>query len=219
MFKTEDINNAIELCNKLTKNYDNSHDVTHHVRVFNHACKIAEDELIDMNQNDINRCVKLITFSALLHDVIDHKYCNEQQKNNKLQELEIFLKTYANDDSENILWIIDNISFSKEKKRGYLTVHDCKLVTKVLRIVSDSDKLEALGVDGIQRMLDYMGKSVGIDEAMVRIKLHTHEKLVLLKDNYIHTKLGRKLAEPLHNSMMEIINDDDKLFSMIFNNK
>ena len=212
-----------ELCSKLTQGYDKSHDLEHHELVLKNVLSILETE-----PRKDTRTINLTCISALLHDTIDDKYCSYEQKLQKQAELHSFLEEYASDEVDNILWIINNISFSKEKKRGYPAVHDDPEITLALRIVSDADKIEALGVTGIQRMLDFnMGtpsdtlsaipKRTSVESMVLRIKEHTEEKLALLKDHYIHTVGGKRLAKPLHDEMMDLVNDTQRLTEMVQN--
>jgi len=225
------LSSIYELCEKLTKEYDASHNIDHHIQVFKNTVMIALHEITKMNFESKNRYLRIITFVALLHDTIDDKYCNHEQKLQKKQELNDFLINEIPEDCENIMWCMDHISFSKEKKRGYPACHDDPLLTLALRTVSDADKLEAIGTVGLQRMLDFnmseqngtpstdIARASNIPSMMMRIRAHVAEKLCLLKDNYIHTQKGKQLATPLHVVMMNIVNDDVKLIEFIKTDK
>jgi len=215
------LSSIYNFCNELTKEYDESHNVNHHVKVFKNSFQIAISTTNDY------RIIRLVTFASLLHDIIDDKYCNHEQKLRKTQALSDYLNTEVSADAHDILWIIEHISFSKEKKRGYPAQHDNFIVTQALRIVSDGDKLEAIGIVGLQRMLDFnmveqsgtpstnIARANNVESMVIRIRAHVDEKLSLLMDKYIHTAKGKELAEPLHNIMMEIVNNDDKLIAFI----
>jgi uncharacterized protein len=219
------MDSLVEICQELTQGYDKSHDLSHHL-------KVLENAEIILDQSDDQRMIRLVRTSAMLHDTIDDKYCTYEEKTQKEERLRLWLTENYPNETEEILWIMENVSFSKEKKRGHPAVHQDPTVTQALRIVSDADKIEALGVEGIKRMLDYnmnqmLGNSIArstcyvperkttVKEMAARVKEHTGEKLCLLKDHYIHTLKGKELATPLHLEMMELVNNDQELNDLI----
>ena len=122
--------------------------------------------------------------------------------------------------------------FPKRRREVIRQFMNKRLLLKLLRIVSDADKLEALGIEGVQRMMDYnmnqnLGSSIAIstgyvsqrkttvEEMVKRIKEHTAEKLSLLKDHYIHTKTGKRLAEDLHNQLIWLVGNDQRLTDFV----
>lgn len=113
----------------------------------------------------------IIQTIALLHDVADHKYVEED--NTLLPKLDAFLDDLTNNtlycrmfkftlcshlfDKTMIKNIIDRISFSRQKKYGSTDwVQTLGHVGVFIRnIVSDADKFEAIGIAGINRCIDY----------------------------------------------------------------
>lgn len=83
----------------------------------------------------------MIMYATLLHDTIDHKYTNNL--NEKISKLNNFL-IQRNKYTKYVEWIINNISYSKEFKSGY-PIHIDTRVNLARDIVSDADKLEAIG--------------------------------------------------------------------------
>ncbi|KAK3240629.1 hypothetical protein CYMTET_49540 [Cymbomonas tetramitiformis] len=57
-------------------------------------------------------------------------------------------------EAELILKIIDNVSYSKEVKRG-LDTFDSESALAARNVVSDADKIEAIGVKGLERCADF----------------------------------------------------------------
>jgi uncharacterized protein len=204
IFSNIDIFSILELCSKCTENYDDSHGYDHHIKVFQNCIEILDDLIHEISsQNDKDFLLTLITFSSLLHDTVDHKY-----QNNNREIIEKFLSEKLSTDEYNyVLWIIDNISYSKEVKNGYPT-HKNELVQIARNIVSDADKLEAIGIVGIQRCKEYTeSKNPNADANTISslVIKHFNEKLKTL-DNYIHTDKGKKMAIPRMSEMYQYMN-------------
>lgn len=100
-------------------------------------------------------CEKVLISAALLHDVFDHKYSNQEEAENGMTEIRNFLKNenFHEKEIDAVIKICENVSYSKEKK-GKLEKLDHPV--KLLRdIVSDADKLDAIGLSGIERCRMY----------------------------------------------------------------
>lgn len=200
----------ISICNFcaiLTKTYDESHDLQHHFNVYKSSIEILK--LSTSSKNNL-KLFKLITYSSLLHDTVDHKY-QESIKNKKMlyQYLEIMTgKNMCNE----IKWIINNISYSKEVKNG-VPFHSNEIVFLARNIVSDADKLEALGDTGIIRCKQYAKAKFpqySNQEIIDYVVNHCHEKLLLLKDNFMRTDAGKFLAIPRHNELLTFVEFNKK---------
>lgn len=210
MNKEKIIEKAKELCKELTKTYDESHNYDHHLRVYENVKKII-NSLIEENEikeneikeNEIEEIKIICSIASLLHDTIDHKYKETYEYNkNKLEE---FLSQF--EFSNKVKLIINNMSYSKELKEG-LPKFDEKLLL-MRNIVSDSDKLDALGKIGLIRCEEYTkmvlrknNNSEVVNSEVVNSEVvkHYNEKLISL-DNYIITKKGKELAVPLKEEM------------------
>lgn len=187
----------IMLCYNMTKDYDKSHDINHHICVFKNAIEIFIKYPFNiLSLNDNWYMLEIITFAALLHDTIDHKYTNNLEE--KQIVLEKFLKNNLDKKiCEHVYWIINNISYSKEKKFGYPT-HENGLVQIARNIVSDADKLEAIGEIGILRCLEFTKKfnlDLSEDGIQILVIQHYHDKLSTL-DQYIRTEPGKEMSKP-----------------------
>src|SRR5690606_22205199 len=140
----------------------------------------------------------IVQIVSLLHDVADHKYITEDSTlENKFSE---FIKKITEENKiavENTIYehlftkkmivaIIERNSYSKQKKNGTsdwiptLGYIGCF----VRNIVSDADKLEAIGPAGIDRCASYIIESLNLKKipatAQTVYKLveeHYHEKL------------------------------------------
>lgn len=217
-----DILNYSKFLNLLKKYYENrdiSHGWDHVIKVTHNALILAKASNI-INTTDL----KIIVLAALGHDIWDHKYIKDDQIYNikflfdqDLLDLGILAMQ-----RDLIIRIIDTISFSKEyKMRLNNEKFNFEVPEEKLRnIVSDADKLEALGINSIKRMIDYEINSnshtVSIDQHIQHITNHCKEKLYLLiKENYIKTPYAIKLATPLLLEMQEIVDNKVNLNKFI----
>jgi hypothetical protein len=185
-----------------------------------HAQAIAESALLVANMEGHGTNEPLLTrvlVLGLLHDVADHKF--DDAAGSMIARVQKFVlggaERWFGDAAEGPLCLsaIDAVSFSKENKRGmrwfepalggvgaqWVTVRD---------IVSDADKLAAIGVEGILRCWQYGREtkaSMTPQELAKRVQDHADEKLLLLKDKFIVTPSGKALAEPRHQDMLDIL--------------
>ena len=176
---------------------DASHGAEHMHRVARTAKKIGQE--LNLGTEILDAC----EWVAELHDVADHKY----DKDGSLSEaVADFVQENRPTDYVMILKTIEYISFSKEKKKGkrYFEQILGPEWTLVRDIVSDADKLEALGTIGIERCHKYTSETHpgASEEEIIRI-MHEHaeDKLYKLATEYIMTAPGREMALPLHDEM------------------
>ena len=183
-----------------------------------------------LNIKESIELIKIET-AALFHDLWDSKYIKNDKeyisvRNNFRRELSaIYFSTH---DITEIEIIIDNVSLSKEIKRKnskYKIIDNIKCKEsereseresekesekeipelkhlQLLRdIVSDADKIEMLGNEGIKRIVDYeiFNKPHKTSKELEEVVLEVYDKKIskLLSENYIRTKPGREIAEPL----------------------
>ena len=146
----------------------------------------------------------MLSVAALLHDVCDHKYPESIPRAELDQYIE---KMVGTEKAKNVIFLIDNVSFSKEDKvrkgqaKAVEVPDHLKLYLDVLR---DADRLEAIGKVGIDRCIAYSQKiQRKVPEEVVT---HCHEKLLrLYEEHFIVTEMGRKLAEPLHQYIVDYV--------------
>jgi HD superfamily phosphodiesterase len=190
-----------------------------------HMYKVACNTLIMMPYFELSTMDKMICITcAWLHDVCDHKYDPSDELTDKLKRFldDIFTNVELTD---LIVNIIDRISYSKENKeyvKGVtydnldwhtVLVYNGKSYVEIRNIVSDADKLEALGEIGAKRCIQYIVErnyhDVSIedidDEACDIIRNlfieHCDEKLLRLKDDFVHTKAGKLYAKFGHKAL------------------
>ncbi|GKT28339.1 Hypothetical protein, putative [Aduncisulcus paluster] len=116
---------------------------------------------------------------------------------------------------KSILDTIDAISFSKEKKRGkrWFVAELGKYWVQIRDIVSDSDKIDALGAIGVQRARQFTkerysmrGKEISEVDLIKEVIEHAEEKLLRLMDEYVVTVPGKHLCRPKHDDFVLELN-------------
>jgi hypothetical protein len=196
----------IDLSNKLedfviksTKIFDDSHNHIHMKKVVTNSFEIIDnDEEISKKILEYPQIIRLVMIVGWLHDVRDHKYPNSITQ----EELESFIHQVDPDSIDIICKIIANISWSKEAK-GQRELFEEPYQT-VLDIVSDADRLEALGKVGIERCEIFTREHGGL--VPTDVITHCHEKLLrILPEGFIKTFYGKKLAQPLHQEIVDYV--------------
>lgn len=189
--------------------YDGSHNLTHFINTCNYVELILENEYPNCNNEHLiedvhNKDAHLIClYSAFCHDLIDAKYVNTEIYKEKLKN--VFIENmYPMQYIEIILYIIDNISFSKQRK-GLIINPKYK---KVIDIVSDADKLDAYR---IERIIEYQ-KRHHTDAKICKDWLKTILVLRILtyKNTWLRTDSAKKLAEPLHLYILNYVEENLK---------
>ena len=215
MFTKKNRDKLDEICLKYYLNRDRSHGVDHIQKVLKNVDKISKHFIFSSREEVILRTC------ALLHDAYDHKYFQ------KLEDIINIKKNISDDltkfglswnEIQIIFIIIDNISFSKEKAQRD-RYHDLVTllspnIVNIRNIVSDSDKIEALGVEGIQRMILYSVHKISDTTKNIinDIKKLCENKLyILISENYIRTDIGRKIASQKLHELKKITENDDTL--------
>lgn len=188
---------------KETQEYDESHDAKHAHAVFKNALTIYETlDVFDLEEPDFST-MNVIIISALLHDVCDHKYEYAAEKYERM--LKLIDEMASEKEKAVIIDIIENISFSTEAKGKMKDLGKYQILRD---IVSDADKLEAIGKIGIERCRIYAEnkwKDLSANEIEKLMRQHCYDKLLLLKDQYIRTKKGKEMAGPLHKEIEEYL--------------
>ena len=163
------------------------HGADHVMRVFNTAQKLLNEctEPVDK---------EVLLLAALLHDVDDHKINpNGHVAEEYLQGLGLATKT-----QQRVLETIAPISYSVSGAHPNFTTIEQKLL-------SDADKLDAIGAIGISRAITY-GASNGRPLFDPNDGNHTighfFEKLLLLREA-MQTEAGKHEAEHRHHVMVD----------------
>jgi dCMP deaminase len=200
-------------------NYDDSHDLKHAQTVARDAVAFALGDLKD--ETDFARTIRLVKMTlaaSLTHDVPDHKY--DKDGSNKALLMVELSKWFNMADAKLVLDVIDRISYSKENKARLkgepldwndVLGEDGKMVREW---VSAADKMDAIGIRGVERCLAYI-KAKNPDytekQQVEHLVEHAKEKLIRLMTEFVTSPTARKLMEPLHIEMCNEINHLAKL--------
>ena len=148
MIRIKDLKSLDEIFLKYYLSRDKSHGIDHIQKVVVNVEKISQNYILSQREKYILRV------SALLHDAYDHKYIVNNKEIVKIKENIhndlINIGFTWNEIQIIFIIIIDNISFSKEKENRYselLSLLSIKII-HIRNIVSDADKIEALGLEG-----------------------------------------------------------------------
>lgn len=195
-----------EFVKEITTGRDPSHGHAHMEAVARRSVEIAQQLKIAGN------LYPSLIAVAWLHDVGDPKYDPQEALWPKMEQ---FLRTEGL--TPWILTIVRLISYSQEVKdreqwgteyRNRWKLALSKPGLLIRDIVSDADKLEALGVVGYERCAEYTrSKFPTLPENEIHIKViaHAREKLLRLRDEFIVTSPGKELAIPLHDELVDCL--------------
>ena len=202
-----------QLAKIMYKDRDVSHGIHHVLKVRDNALLIAKE----LNVIDSYSLLKIET-AALFHDLWDNKYLNplsmEYKKTKDEFKNELKNKLFSDQEIKDVEIIINNISLSREiKLRSTNKLLNLKHLQLMRDIVSDADKLEMLGMSGIERIIEFEmhkhphTKSHELKDIVKRVYDTKISKL--LNENYIRTEPGKEMARPLMQEMknyVEMIN-------------
>ncbi len=184
------------------------HDWWHMYRVWKLARRIAATEDVDMF---------IVELAALLHDIADWKFNDgDVEAGPKAARAWLESLTVSEDVIVKIEDIVRNVSF-----KGAHVEQNMK--SREGKVVSDADKLDAVGAIGIARTFTYGGAR---DRPMYDPDVkptqhqsfedyktgnshtinHFYEKLLLLKDK-LHTKTARDIANHRHKFMEQYLDE------------
>jgi len=146
--------------------------------------------------------------AAWLHDVADHKYDHDGTLEQRLDEFGTAnIPNYAE-----IKQVIKYVSYSTEHKALIAgTPLNFKQIlgdyySNIRDIVSDADKLESIGVKGMERSLTYntdTNPTFTHAQVIAEVRKIYNEKLVKLATQFIRTPTARAIAQKEHTKMEE----------------
>lgn len=204
-----DLEKVYNFAKNILENDATGHDWKHALRVEKNALAISPTSL---SKNKMN----IIKVSCWLHDTIDPKISNTKQV--QLEDLDRLLKSAnaTTNQIKEILYIIQNLSYSKN-------IDQKQELDLLGKIVQDADRLDAIGAIGIARAFYYGGskKHLLYDSNPPRAKEeiteknyrnqesvvnHFYEKLLTL-ENSMNTEKAKKIAKG-RTKIMEVFLDD-----------
>jgi len=127
-------------CSKFS--IDESHGLKHSMDVFKYSQRIMNSEIkLQPIMKDQER---IIYTSALLHDMCDNKYMDEQYGLDRIREFITISLNYDRKEVETICKIISTMSYSKVKKNGFPNMGEYQ---SAYHIVREADLLTAYDID------------------------------------------------------------------------
>ncbi|KAL5261363.1 hypothetical protein ACHWQZ_G007158 [Mnemiopsis leidyi] len=189
----------------LTHGYGESHNFEHAEKVAANAAKIysaIKDDILNLHQNDAE---KVVISAAWLHDVLDHKMISDPDEYSRKEKLmrEFLVARFSEEQVNLIFDIISNVSYSKEVKG---LKKDLGQYEVLRNIVSDADKLEAIGEAGVLRCYQYQAEvhpHLSTEQVVADMKQHCEDKLLRLYSDYIRTRPGKELGADLHKAVQD----------------
>ncbi|AMQ18096.1 HD domain-containing protein [Thermococcus peptonophilus] len=180
----------IEIVREFAKSFfdrEGTHGFSHVERVFNLCIHIGKEEGADL---------EVLALAALLHDIARPLEDSGKVEDHALEGARIarrYLRSlgYPEDKVEAVAHAIEAHRFSRGPKPATLEA----------KILSDADKLDAIGAVGIARVFMYSGEHGRDIDASIK---HFEEKILKLKD-LMYTETARKMAEGRHRFTEEFI--------------
>lgn len=166
---------------------EGTHGFSHVERVFNLCLHLGREEGADL---------EVLALAALLHDVARPLEDSGKIEDHALEGAKIarrFLRGlgYPEEKVEEVAHAIEAHRFSRGPEPRTLEA----------KILSDADKLDAIGAIGIARVFMYSGEHGRDVEASLR---HFEEKILKLRD-LMYTEAARRVAEERHRFTEEFI--------------
>ncbi len=193
-----DIIKEIETLVKRVLGNDFGHGYPHVLRVWKWAYKIAECEGLDIDN-------ELLDIAVLLHDIgraigEPHAYYSAVLAKGILTDM-----GYSSDFIEKVVNAILYHSFSYSRKHGI------KPLTEEAKILSDADKLDALGIIGFLRVFHFSWQH---DRDLKNTIQHFYDKIFKLGDlmHYMYSKeKALELIEVTRNILDKLIKEYEEL--------
>ena len=185
---------------------DESHGHAHMQSVATTARYLVQMDFAD--RRHYHHLILDATTAAWLHDIADHKYDHDGTLQQTLDDFGY--KHISN--YEDIKKVIKYVSYSSENKAilaGTPIDYDTLLTpyyALVRHIVSDADKLEAIGQIGITRAIEYTrhaNPAFTEQQVIADVCKHANEKLLRLAIEFIRTPTARALARQRHQEMAQ----------------
>lgn len=184
---------------------DASHGMDHFERVRTRAIELAEAQTMLSGEQSL-----ILQMAALCHDVLDHKYSKDRDPH-ELAAVEENMKAalrslggLQEDQVRRVLLVANNISLSSELA-GHLDT--CELersgLMDVRNLVSDADKLDALGITGLKRLAQYQTHRLQLQGlpptyfGLVAFRAMA-EKYLLHRSSHLRTPEGIRQGALLH---------------------
>jgi len=197
-----------EFVQKTCDGRDESHGHAHMQAVARITNYLIQQDFAD--RRHYHHLILDATTAAWLHDIADHKYDHDGTLEQTLDDFGY--KHISN--YQDIKKVIKYVSYSSENKAilaGTPIDYDTLLTpyyALVRHIVSDADKLEAIGQIGITRAIEYTrhaNPTYTEEQVIADVRKHADEKLLRLATEFIRTPTARAVARQRNEEMIQWI--------------
>ena len=186
-------------------NIDESHALRHSMEVFQYANNIYESEIYISpflkEQKNIIMC------SAVLHDMCDKKYVEEQKG---IYEMNNFMQDYISfEDLYVINQIISSMSYSTVKKQGFPTLEQYNLAYHIVReadLLAGYDVERCIIYQMAQKQDDY------IESLNSANKLFQSRIFKYIDDDLFLTDYSKNMSRILHNNALLKIDEINNIY-------
>jgi HD superfamily phosphodiesterase len=196
----------------VTAERDLSHGLEHFLRVRDLAMELARE-----TQQLGEKEVLVLELSALSHDLLDHKYVIPERVEELRKDMLEALQARAGLSSQEALQvdlIASNVSLSKELRGELRTseLEDCCCL-HLRNLVSDADKLDALGKRGLARLAQYQTHLSFGSSAMPTVESlrKVAEEHLLHRSKFLRTSAARERGRRLQEETLEILKSDREI--------
>jgi uncharacterized protein len=158
---------------------DDIHGFAHVLRVYNLCMKLSKG--LDVN-------LKILKISALLHDIGRNKRESDKVFHNHAHLSSIIAKKFL--ESQDFLLTKSELSSIIHCIQAHSFSNNIIPQTIDAKILSDADKLDALGAIGLYRTIGFTIRNKGSLEDVIK---HLEKKILKLKDQ-LYLKISKELA-------------------------
>ena len=164
--------------------------------------------------------MEMVLIVAWLHNISDHKHDHD---GNLYEQCVQFLNQHRQP-TRLVMNIIKRVSFSCEENEGerdWSQMIGGKGI-KIRDIVSDAIKIQSIGDIGVRRCVQYILEKnpyMNIEDLKELILKYANEKLLRILPEFIRTEEGKKMAQPLHNEMIDILDNLEEYLLERFSNE
>lgn len=191
-------------------NIDETHSLKHSMDVFYFANKLYETEL-NKNHYLLNQKI-IIDTSAILHDMCDKKYVNEEIGINRIKN---YMNSFIEEKDLNVtLKIISTMSYSTVMKNGFPDLGEYQLAYNIVR---EADLLASYDYERCIMYQIYKNNDSYIDAANIAKKLFDDRVFRYNKDNLFKLDYSKKLSLELHMNALKKINLLDRALLRNYN--
>jgi hypothetical protein len=178
--------------------------------VFYFANKLYETEL-NKNHYLLNQKI-IIDTSAILHDMCDKKYVNEEIGINRIKD---YMNPFIEEKDLNItLEIISTISYTTVMKNGFPDLGEYQLAYNIVR---EADLLASYDYERCIMYQIYKNNNSYIDAVNIAKKLFDDRVFRYNKDNLFKLDYSKKLSLELHMNALKKINLLDRALLRNYN--